>query len=138
MKKALFALLLVIVTNTITNAQAFKSYFEHFYKDFNKNPSQTLRQNTTKDYQFVGGDGIWRTSDETASIFDNIQNFEARIENEKIRTYGNTAIVTGTSFMSGVYPDGTKRNYKSAFTYTFVKTKNGWKEASAQHFDYEE
>ena len=136
MKKTL-ALLVFLFSASFANAQTteFKTFFEKYFKAFQTNPANAIRQYADTNYLFVGGDGVWRNLDETIKIFEGVKSYNARNENVQYRLFGKTAIVTGTIFHGGTYQNGTEVSYKSVFTYVFVPTKDGWKQASAQHLD---
>lgn len=109
----------------------FKTFFQSYLKSYNQNAAETLRKGAVSDYQMLGGDGIWRSLEETCQLFEGVKGLYNRVEGETYRVYGTTGIVTGTNNW------GTGQNYafRSLFTYVFTKTPNGWKQVSGHHID---
>jgi hypothetical protein len=138
MKKSIVTILLFgILLHLSASAQSsddtaeLKTFFQDYLKSYNQNAAETLRKGAVSDYQMLGGDGIWRTLEETCQLFEGAKGLYNRVESETYRVYGNTGVVTGTNNW------GIGQNYakKSLFTYVFTKTPNGWKQVSGHHID---
>jgi hypothetical protein len=113
----------------------FKDFFQGYFKSYNQNAAETLRKGCVSDYQMMGGDGILRTLEATCKMFSGLKSSYGRLEDEKYRVYGNTGVVTGTTYWGYVPVNGNKYDGKALFTYVFTKTPAGWKQVSGHHID---
>ena len=94
----------------------------------------TLQRLYADDYISVDSEGaIWNKTDDieidTAGMF-RLESF--RLEEMKVRLYGDTAIVTGRSAFNGTIEGGIKSSSQFRFADVFVKQDGQWRCVSNQ------
>ena len=98
-----------------------------------KADTSAMGSSMTDDYSMVTPTGA--VQDKTA-VLDSFKSGERKIENiqledTKVRVYGNSAVVTGTSNIKGTYK-GQDISGKYRYTRVYVKQNGKWKTAAFQ------
>lgn len=98
-----------------------------------KADTASLGAGLTDDYAMVTPSGEIQ---DKATVLDSFKNGDRKIESiqlddPKVRVYGNTAIVTGTSTVKGTYK-GQDISGKLRYTRVYVKQGDKWKAAAFQ------
>jgi ketosteroid isomerase-like protein len=98
-----------------------------------KADTATMAQGMTDDYSMVTPNG---EEQEKAAVLDSFKSGDRKIESiqledTKVRVYGNSAVVTGTSNIKGAYK-GQDISGKYRYTRVYVKQGGKWKTAAFQ------
>ncbi len=108
--------------------------FLDFCKKMEKDPVQTLKNGTVPDYVFVGTGGFVTDLKGLIALYDNLAPVSFTPTDYKIRTYGNSAIVTGRlKHTYTVKKTGAPRIVDELITYNYALINGEWKFTSAQH-----
>jgi uncharacterized protein (TIGR02246 family) len=98
-----------------------------------KADTATMAQGMTDDYAMITPTG---EEQDKAAILESFKSGDRKIENiqledTKVRVYGNSAVVTGTSNLKGTYK-GQDISGKYRYTRVYVKQNGKWKTAAFQ------
>jgi uncharacterized protein (TIGR02246 family) len=98
-----------------------------------KADTATMAQSMTDDYAMITPTG---EEQDKAAVLDSFKSGDRKIENiqlegTKVRVYGNSAVVTGTSNIKGTYK-GQDISGKYRYTRVYVKQNGKWKTAAFQ------
>ena len=108
--------------------------FLDYCKKMEKDPVQTLKNIAVSDYVFVGTGGFVTDLKGLIALYDNFTPVSFTPTDYKIRTYGNSAIVTGR--LKHTYTGkktGAPRIVDELITYTYAWINGEWKLTSSQH-----
>lgn len=91
----------------------------------------------TDDFVFVGNDGKKWSKQELLNIVEDgtLNHDNIQFEDVEVRTFDNTAVVTGVWKAKGAFKDENGENPfddSNTFTFVYVKQQDEWKMASAQ------
>ena len=110
--------------------------FLDFAKKMEKDPVQTLENSAVTDFVFVGTGGFVTDLKGLIALYDNFTSVSFTPTDYKIRTYGNSTIVTGRlKHTYTVKKTGAPRILDELITYTYAWINGEWKFTSAQHSD---
>ena len=96
-----------------------------------RNDAATMDRILADDFVLVLGNGTVHTkSDLLQEARDRKIKWEQQIEvdnSQKVRVWGDTAVVTAKLWVKGTKEDGTAFDRKLWFSDTYVRTKDGWR-----------
>ena len=93
------------------------------------NDAATMDRILADDFVLVTGRGqTFTKADLLAAARDQSSTYEHQDESQqKVRVWGDTAVVTAKLWMQGTRKDGTPFDYQLWFSDTYVRTKDGWR-----------
>ncbi|WNL44549.1 nuclear transport factor 2 family protein [Dyella sp. BiH032] len=142
MFKAAFVSLVVSLVSTSVAAKnddhadlhaALKAQADAWDAAIIRKDREAIAKNMSETFFQIGSDG--KTADKT-QFLQNIMSPELviapyTVEDFKIRTYGNTALINGVTDMHGTY-EGKPFRLHYRYTDTYVKEGGGWKVVNVQ------
>ena len=126
----LFAFLFTGCQNTLDTATAEKMVREVNTK-FQQQPYQYMEQNTSSDYVFINGEGVFVTKEQMLAIAKDTKISKWDLVNLKVRALDHVLVATGIN--NHAADDGKAQTYNTAFTYIYQEKGGKLEQLVAQH-----
>jgi hypothetical protein len=126
------AFLLIGCHNTPDAATAEKMVREANEK-FQQQPYQTFEQNTSGDYVFINGEGVFATKEQMLQGIKDVKFAKWDLGNLKVRALDHVLVATGVNHHSMGGDDGKALTYQTAFTYIYQEKGGKLEQVAAQH-----
>lgn len=101
---------------------------------FKQHLDELIAQNTSDDYVFINGEGVFVTKEQMAEIAESWKIAKWDLEDLNVRVFGNVFVATGVNSHTMVSnADGQAIDYRTAFTYIYQEEDGKLEQVSAQH-----